>query len=244
VSIFYDVEPLSEAWLTLRLGIPTSSQFHRIITPKKMQISSQAPKYMHELLAEWITGEQIEGFQSEWMIRGVEVEDSIWKAYEGYADTETQRGGFFTTDDGMAGCSPDRLVGDDGDLEAKAPMLTTQIGYALAEGPDDDYKTQLQGRFMIHEREWIDIFSWHPKLFLPPIRVHRDDKFIAALKPVLEQFTHTMLECRLVLEKRFGPFERPKKEERAAPDDPGELGVTDEDVEIILRQAELKGLEL
>src|ERR1700678_334474 len=147
--IFYDVEPRTEAWQKLRLGIPTSSNFHKIITPRKMGISSQAPKYMHELLGEWISGEQSEGYQSEWMIRGQEVEDSIWKSYEAYADIETTRGGFFTSDDGMIGCSPDRLVGTSGDLEAKAPMLTTQVGYALSEGPDDDYKTQLQGRFLI-----------------------------------------------------------------------------------------------
>lgn len=237
--IFHDCEPRSEEWRKFRLGIPTSSNFHKIITPKTRKISSQAPKYMHQLLAEWITGEDIEGYQSEWMVRGQDVEDEIWKAYENYTGTETERGGFITTDDGMVGCSPDRLVGIVGDLEAKAPMIQTQVAYALAGGPDEDYMCQIQGRLFIHGREWVDIFSWHPKLFVPPIRVYRDDKFIAELKPLLTSFVETMLNCRVVLEQRFGPFTRPEPPEAQQHT---ELDITDADVTAILQdQAARRG---
>jgi hypothetical protein len=232
--IFHDVEGRSEQWFALRLGIPTSSEFHKIITPKKLELSKQAPGLMYRLLAEWITGEQVENFESEYMIRGTELEDRAVLAYEMLTDTETSRGGFITTDDGMLGCSPDRLIGEVGDLEIKCPLIQTQVGYALTGEVGDDYMAQLQGRMFIHGREWVDIFSYHPRLSIPPLRIQRNEKFIAALQPVLASFVATMLEARELLERRFGPFVR----ETATPladEDPGALGVTQADVEEILR---------
>ena len=32
----------------------------------------------------------------------------------------------------------------------------------------------------LHGREWVDVFSYHPLLFLPPVRVYRDEAVIAA----------------------------------------------------------------
>jgi hypothetical protein len=245
--IFHDVEPRSQEWFQLRLAIPTSSCFDQIITPAKLAPSSQVKKYLRELLAEYITGVPItqiaadgdepERYQSRWMERGQETEDSVCKAYEAYTETQTSRGGFFTTDDGMIGASPDRVVGEHGLLEAKAPALTTQIGYALAGGAHEEYTIQLQGQLLVSEREWVDIFSWHPKLFIPPVRVYRDEKIQQALKTVLVTFVSTMLLAREQLETRFGPFTRP--EPRAA-QEIGDFGVSDADVEMIL-EAHRKG---
>ena len=125
--IFHAVNPRSQEWHALRLGIPTSSEFSKIITPKTMKLSSQAQGYLCRLLGEWLTGEQVENFASPWMDRGTELEDSAILAYEMLTDTETSPGGFVTTDDGLIGCSPDRLIGDDGDLEIKCPLIHTHI---------------------------------------------------------------------------------------------------------------------
>lgn len=228
---FYDVNPLSPEWRQLRLGRATASNFHRIITPRTMKPSSQSTAYRNQLLGEWVTGQEIESYQSDWMQRGQEVEDKIWKSYESYAEVETSRGGFFTDDSGLIGCSPDRLVGTSGDLEAKAPMIHTQISYAL-DGLSDDYKCQVQGRMMIHGREWVDLFTWHPNLFIPPIRVYRDEKFISAFRPILDQFIGELLDARLRLERDFGPFIRTEPADEPPADD--RFGVTEADVEMIL----------
>lgn len=223
---FYDVEPLSQEWRSIRLGIPTASNFHKILTPKKLALSDQSEKYMYELLAEWMTGEETESYKSEFMQRGNDVEDQIWKAYEAYTGVETSRGGFFTTDDGLIGGSPDRLVGEVGDLEAKAPMIHTQVGYAIS-GIDDAYMLQLQGRLWLHKRDWVDIFPWHPKLFIPPVRIRPIDKFQTAIGEVIPAFVKTMLEARIKLEDKYGPFTRPE------PDEPAEF-LTAEDGERIM----------
>lgn len=229
--IYHDVEQNHPDWFRLRLGIPTASEFHRIITPKKMQLSSQASGYMYRLLAEWITGEQVENFQTQWMERGQDLEDKAVMAYEMLAGVETKRGGFITTDDGLIGCSPDRLIGEEGDLELKCPLVQTQVEYALNGTVGDDYMAQLQGRMMIHEREWVDIFSYHPKLVIPVVRVHRDEKFIAILRSLLSEFLERMLKARAELEERFGPFVRPGAVAEPV-EDPD--GITDADVYAIL----------
>jgi len=210
------VAPRSPEWFAARLGIPTSSEFYRVMTPKTRKLSSQAPGYMYRLLAEWMTGEQVENFESEYMVRGVELEDQAMLAYENLQDVETQPGGFITTDDGLIGCSPDRLVGEDGDLELKCPLIHTQVKYALEGTVDDDYMCQLQGRMMIHGREWVDIFAYHPRLIIPPVRVKRDEKFIADLKSTLAAFVDTMLNCRVKLESLYGPFTRPERSDHSA----------------------------
>jgi YqaJ-like viral recombinase domain len=227
---FLNVAPRSPEWFAARLGIPTSSEFHRIMTPKTRKLSSQAPNYCYRLLAEWMTGEQVENFETEYMVRGVELEDQAMLAYETLKDIETQPGGFITTDDGLIGCSPDRLVGDVGDLELKCPLIHTQVKYALEGTVDDDYMCQLQGRMMIHGREWVDIFAYHPRLVIPPVRVVRDDKMIADLKARLGEFLDMMLVHRSTLESRYGPFTRPAPEEPYSGDDL----ITVEDEEMIV----------
>jgi hypothetical protein len=85
---------------------------------------------------------------------------------------------------------------------------------------------------LIHGRQWVDIFSYHPRLAIPPIRVVRDEKFIGVLKPMLEAFVALLLRTRIELEQRFGPFTRPAPEI----EQPSEIldGVTEQDVEQIL----------
>ena len=54
----------------MRLGIPTASEFDRIVTPVKLTYAAAAHKYMCVKLAEWISGEPLEAFISPWMDRG------------------------------------------------------------------------------------------------------------------------------------------------------------------------------
>jgi hypothetical protein len=226
--IHHDLEQRSPEWHRLRLGIPCSSEFHKIVTPKKLELSSQAKPLMWRLLAEWVTGAPVEeAFQSFAMERGTELEDQAVGAYEMLTGRDTQRAGFITSDDGMMGCSPDRLIGTAGDLELKCPLIHTQIGRAL-EGLDQDYVLQLQGRMLIHGREWCELFSYHPLLVIPPLRVYRDEKVIGRMQPILAAFVETLLKSRALLEEKYGPF---KRNDDAPPqsDDIGPLGVTEED---------------
>ena len=228
--IYHAVAQNTPEWHSLRLGIACSSEFHKLITAKTMKVSTQAETYMYRLLAEWMTGEQVENYESEYMVRGHELEDRAILAYEMLTDQETKAGGFITSDDKLSGCSPDRLVGENGDLEIKCPLVQTQIRYALTGTIEDDYRAQLQGRLMIHEREWVDVFSYHPRLSIPALRVYRDEDFIKALSLVLGTFKEIMLQKRAELETRFGPFQRPE-----APPDHSSDFLTAEEEETLVR---------
>ena len=41
------------------------------------------------------------------------------------------------------GCSPDRLVGDDGLVEIKAPLPQTQVGYSISGELSERFRPQL-----------------------------------------------------------------------------------------------------
>ena len=221
--IRYDFPQREEEWQRARLGIPTASEFHKIITPKTGKLSSQAEGYMHVLLAEWMLGAPLPSVETEYMTRGAELEDAAVKAYEFETGLDTELVGFCTTDDGLIGCSPDRLVlndlhpdwnmGDDsGCLEIKCPAANTHVGYMLQRSLDEKYAPQTQGQLLITGRAWVDTVSYYPGLPTVVIRSPRDEKYIALLKAALDAFVEAMLKAREAITQRYGqfPIGRPK----------------------------------
>lgn len=183
-----DVEQGSQEWLDAHLGIPSASQFDRILTPKKLAPSAAQRKYLCELIAERILSREVVGAASSiWMERGTTLEAEAAAYYELTTDRETRRCGFALTDDGQIGASPDRLVGDDGLLEIKCPMADTHIGYLLF-GPGDEYRLQMQGQLWVTGRRWVDFLSHCPGL--PPVlvRIERDPAVLDALTESLPAF--------------------------------------------------------
>ena len=102
-----------------------------------------------------------------------------------------------TTDDGLVGASPDRLiVGASAGLEIKCPLLPTHIGYRL-DGPGDDYRPQVQGQLWVAEFEWLDFYSYHPQMEPVRLRTQRDDAYIKLIEQALRDFNdmlHNMYE--------------------------------------------------
>jgi hypothetical protein len=188
--IHHDVVQGTEAWLQLRAGIPTASQFHKIITPKTRKLSSQADDYLHKLCAERILGRYLEDTKAfYWAERGKQLEDVARAWYEGVHNVETTQIGFITNDDRTVGASPDRLVGEDGLLEIKCPSPQVHMGYLLDDPVSADYWLQVQGQLWIAGREWCDVVSYHDELPSTVIRVDRDIETIVMLEnAILGQF--------------------------------------------------------
>ncbi len=229
---WHDIEQRSPEWFALRLGIPTASNFHKIITSKTLKPSEQRHRYRNQLLAEWITGVPQEDFQSKSMEAGIENEDRARSSYELISDAETTRPGFFTAYDGMAGASPDALIGSDIDVEIKCRELHTQIGWALLSDDSErqEHRIQCQGRLMIEERDWCHLWNFNERIVIPVLKFPRDDKTIVAIDSALRQFIDELLSARLLLEQRYGPFKRPQPEEPYS----GEDFITQEDENMII----------
>lgn len=188
----HDVIQGTSQWLQLRSGIPTSSNFDRIITPKTFQPSTQCEKYMFSLIAERLMGHPCIEFTSPWMERGSTLESEAVTYYEWQRDSKTTPIGFVTNDDETVGTSPDRFVNDDGLLEIKIPKEATHVGYLIKHQIDADYYPQVQGQLWLTERRWLDLLSYHPEMPAAIVHVERDEKFIRILEALVMQFSRVL----------------------------------------------------
>ena len=171
----------SPEWLAARLGIPSASMFAKLVTTKGIW-SASADAYINQLVAERLTGEREEVFQSHHMLRGTELEPDARDLYSLISDAEVTEVGFCLHDTLSAGCSPDGLIGDDGGLEIKCPAPSTHVEYLRGEVLPSKYKQQVMGCLWITGREWWDFVSYHPTMKPLIVRVERDEEYIAALE--------------------------------------------------------------
>src|SRR5215831_7712758 len=98
MPIFHDVAQYSEEYDRLKLGVPTSSNFHKIITPQGKP-SKQWREYACVLIAERILHRKIEFYNSPAMGRGLIVEAEAADWYEFDQDVTVQKAGFITDDE-------------------------------------------------------------------------------------------------------------------------------------------------
>lgn len=197
--IIHDVTQGGDEWKRLRAGLPTASEFDKIVTTTGKP-STQYDAYINKLLAEIITGKPVDTFEGNAHTeRGNELEPAAVAFYELQRDVEAVKVGFVTNDEGTYGCSPDRLLGDDGLLEVKCPAPHTHVGYLLNPNVDRKYYPQLQGQLLVTGRQWVDIISYHPEIQPVIIRVERDLKFLEELSRLLRDFTAALNERKAKL---------------------------------------------
>lgn len=183
--IIHNVEQNSDEWLLLRAGKPTASEFSRLITSTG-EPSKSMPAYAEELGGELYSGRQFESWKgNEYTQNGHDTEDEGVSAYELLTGAETEKVGFITDDMAQYGCSPDRLVGDDGLLEMKC-LPKKHIGvlryWAKNKRMPPDYVQQVQGQLFITGRSWCDLCFYRPELPTLIIRVEPDEKVITGLQ--------------------------------------------------------------
>lgn len=160
--IIVNVEQGTPEWHQARAGRISASCMDKIISPTGVK-SKQADKYMAQLAAEKITGIAQEGFEgTAAMKRGKELEAEAANYYAMLRGVELERIGYCHTDDGLIGCSPDFLVGDDGLLEVKVTNGDTCIEYILSGKLVQEYTPQLQCQLFVTGRKWVDIMCYMP----------------------------------------------------------------------------------
>lgn len=193
----HECEQNSPEWYQARLGIITASMFKKVLTAKTMKLSASADEIENRIVAEILTGHEIEEFCGNgYTERGHELEPDAVSFYEMQTGMDTQEVGFITNDEGTIGCSPDRLVGGAGLLEIKCPAAHTHIKSLLSGGVGDDHKPQVQGQLFVTERKWVDVFSYHPELPPSIIRVERDEDYIEKLGGALK-FLRANIEAKI-----------------------------------------------
>ena len=202
--IVLDAEQGSLEWVGARLGIPTASQFHRIITPKG-RLSLQRKPYLAELIAERALGEPMGSLErgaldgkatvTGWMERGKTLEDQARQYYELVTDTTVEKVGFVWPDESKSvGASPDALVGSDGLLEIKCPSAPRHLLNLASESAPRTYWMQVQGQLWVCKRRWCDLLSYCPGLPESLHRAEMDEEIQTALDEHIPVFVRELRE--------------------------------------------------
>ena len=179
-------------WDKVRLGIPTASQFDRIVTTTGAR-SKQREKYLYELAGEKITGERKEGYKNAVMDRGHEREDESRKAYEFINGVKVDLVGFCFYDEKKEfGCSPDGLIGEAGGFETKDTSPHIQIERLECGWSQADHFQQVQGGLYVTGRKWWDLVSYSRGIEPIIIRFYRDEIFIKKLAVELQLFVNDL----------------------------------------------------
>ena len=203
--IVIECEQRTQAWYDARLGLPTSSNFHRIVTPGGKPTSGKGrDDYLNKLIAESILGHSTVDYVSEAMERGLEMEPRGIAEYENEFNVTVKPVGFITSDDGSVGCSPDGLIdakeGPDGPggIELKCPLAHTHIGYLLDEAAFiKAHWQQVQGSMWITGRSWWNLVSYYPGMKLATTLLCRDEEQIEALRKHVGAFNLALAEMKL-----------------------------------------------
>lgn len=178
-----DCEQGSDEWLEARLGVPSASNFSKVVSATG-KLSTQRKAYMLDLIAEKLTGETTSFTTTKWIERGNELEPEAADLYAFITDRECEEKGFLLDDSKAFGCSPDRIVGEGG-LEIKCPKPATHVEYLLGGKVPTKYLPQIQGCMLVTGAKWWDFMSYCPGIKPLIIRVERDEEYINKLKAEL-----------------------------------------------------------
>ena len=184
----------SEDWLAVRKGCITGSRFKDCRDRLKSGAPSKACiSYAHDTARERVGGKAPSKFTNSAMKFGTEQEPLARLAYEAATGNLVEEVGFFTTEDGLFGLSPDGLIGDDGVLEVKTMVSSDTLFDAMVEGDISEYLDQCTGYLWLLGRQWVDLVLWAPDLeplglHMKIIRITRDESAIEALEADLMKF--------------------------------------------------------
>lgn len=180
----------SDEWLKSRRGVITGSRFRDARDRlKNGQPSKACLDYARDLARERVGGVAPGKFQNAAMRTGTEQEPYARAQYEARTGAMVDEVGFFITDDGLFGLSPDGLVDDNGVFEAKTMVSSDTLFTAVADGDLSAYRDQCLGYLWLLGRKWVDLVLWVPDLnHLAIHRITRDEDEIEKLEADLLAF--------------------------------------------------------
>lgn len=183
----------TEEWLRARLGIPSASNFAKVVTTAGKR-STSFNGYVNALIAEKLTGDPTYVKITEPMERGTSLEDEARAMYQLIEEVDVRHKGvdFIKHPNMEVGCSPDGLIDKEqdgliGGLEIKCPLQGTHVEYLRAGKLPSKYLLQVQGCMFVTGRGFWDFMSYHPKMRPFMIRTYRDDDLINELVTNLQE---------------------------------------------------------
>jgi hypothetical protein len=162
------VDQRTAEWHQQRLGKLTMSRagdFMQKGRSKDVDYGVRAQDYIYEKVAEILTESphMISSAATAW---GTDFEAEAIFRYQELTGNKVKAAGFVEYIKGIAGGSPDGLIGTDGMLEVKCPYNPATHVKTLLENQitDDKHFMQVQGNLMVTERLWCDYVSYDPRV--------------------------------------------------------------------------------
>lgn len=187
MSIHLPVSQGSFAWRMCRMGLPTASEFKRILTPKKLTVSKAGiASVASKLMAERAMMQPLEVDLAGFAQRGDMLEQEGVPYYQMQKDIDVSRDGFYFNPELLIGASPDGVT-PDGGLEIKSLSPSKHLRMLMGNEPAE-YMAQVQSCMWICERDRWDLLFYHPSLPSKIITVERDDGYIKLLNIALGEF--------------------------------------------------------
>lgn len=192
--ITLDVKQGSPEWFAAKCGIPSASNFDKIVTSKG-EPSKSRDKYIWQLAGERVSGKCADSYTNAIMEKGIVMEDEARSLYEMLKDVKVEQVGICYPDEKkLSAASPDGLVGKDGLIEIKCPLIYTHVGYLLKNELPVEYFEQTQGQLYVTGRKWVDFVSYYPGIKPLIIRCVRDEKFLRSLAIELEVLNKALID--------------------------------------------------
>lgn len=185
----------TEEWFSSRLGVPSASNLDKILNTKGSN-SKQYLKYMYQLVGESVTNTIESSYKTDAMQRGNDLESEARSLYEILTGNVIDQVGFCLNEDPLFGCSPDGLIGEDGGLEIKCPLISTHIDYLIGGEVPREYYAQVQGNLFVTGRKWWDFMSYSPNLKPLIVRVFPDKEYHELIKENLIEFNNKIKEIK------------------------------------------------
>lgn len=135
--------------------------------------------------------------------QGEIVETEARPFYELETNQKVREVGFITTDDGLFGCSPDGLIGENSGLEIKCPSAQMHVKYLVQGTLPKDYAAQVYGSmFVTGFPRWT--FLSYRRNFPPLIlEVERDEEIMGKIGKALKAF-HSQFDTALEKLRSYG----------------------------------------
>lgn len=198
-----DCQQRTPEWFAARRGVPTASEFGRIVTDKRGDYAAGADSYINELIDELIRPEADRGFGgNRHTQRGNELEPEARDEYAFDHDVVPREVGFILSDDGLLGCSPDSLIDPDGGLEIKCPDGPTHLRWLRAGVLPDEHRAQVHGSLIVTGRAWWDFVSYCPGYPKLEVRVV-PNAYTEKLRGHLQRFLAEYAAARDAIQQRL-----------------------------------------
>lgn len=167
----FDVLPMAQGtpeWLKARAGRLTGSRASDMLAKIKSGEAAGRRNLRAQLVVERLTGEpQEDGFVSDAMRRGTELEPEARIAYEAETGLLVEQSGFLACRDVLMGCSLDGHVGAfDGIIEIKVPKAGNHLAWLRGGCVPSEYLAQITHNLAVSGAAWCDFVSYGPQF--PP----------------------------------------------------------------------------